>query len=85
MPRGTRFEALSLAGITRDHDDHSGAAPMRSTGAIVQMSGDERRLKAKAWGIEYKCDVCGAIVVQMNTEYLDLVREVLHANGIAAV
>ena len=82
MPKGTRFEAPRLAGITRDHDDHSGAATMRGTGAVVQMRGDERRLKTKSWGVEYRCDVCKEIVVQMDTDVLDLIREALRANGL---
>ncbi len=85
VPKGTRFEAPRLARLTRDHDDHSGAATMRGTGAVVQMSGDHMRLITKAWGVEYRCDVCKEIVVQMDTDVLDLIREALRANGLETV
>ncbi len=85
MPIGTRFEAPRLAGITREHDDHSGAATMRGTGAVVQILSDEKRLKTKAWGVEYRCDVCEEIIVQMDTDVLGLIREALRAKGIETV
>lgn len=85
MPIGARFEAPRLAGITRDHDDDRYAAPMRGTGAVVQMFDDDSRLETKSWGVEYRCDVCKEIVIQMDTDVLDLVREALRANGIETV
>jgi hypothetical protein len=83
MKIGTRIEAPMLASLTRDHDDHVGPATMRGTGAAVLISTNFGR--ARSWGVEYKCDVCGEIIVQMDTDSLDLVRTALRAQGIEAV
>ncbi len=75
-----RIHSLALLGIERDHDDHRGAATMRSTGDLVQIFEPED--DARSWFVEYKCDVCGELVEEWNADTHDLGRQALKDAGI---
>jgi hypothetical protein len=83
FPIAKKIQSPLLQGIVRDHDDHSEAATMRSTGGAVVEEGDPED-KVRSWFVEYKCDVCGELVYEYDIDTHDLVSQALAQNGIRA-
>lgn len=70
-----------MQGIVRDHDDHSEAAPMRSTGNLVLLEGYDET-DAHNWAVEFRCDVCQQLVRSGYADLHDNVRAALKQLGI---
>jgi hypothetical protein len=77
MTATDRFlESRLLLGFVEDHDYHREAAPMRSTGRLLQddwFPEDE----VESWFVEYKCDVCGDLVYVYGPQTHERAYEVL--------
>ncbi|MGC4088515.1 MAG: hypothetical protein QM756_11585 [Polyangiaceae bacterium] len=71
-----------MIGITKDHDDHSGAAIMRATGDLVFHPEDGEESDARNWFVEFKCDVCGQRAQEWHADLHDIVRQALKQAGI---
>ncbi|MGC4088516.1 MAG: hypothetical protein QM756_11590 [Polyangiaceae bacterium] len=71
-----------FAEITKDHDDHRGAATMRATGNLIFHSQDGDERDAHNWRVEFKCDVCRELVEEWHADLHDIIRQALKQAGI---
>jgi hypothetical protein len=82
MTIGSKFiDAPLLRNIVEDHDDHPGAAPMRSTGRLA-LDDWFPEGEVESWFVEYKCDVCGSLVYVYSADLHDEIRQTLVEKGI---
>jgi hypothetical protein len=75
-----RIQSDTVKGIVKEHDDHSGSAPMTSTGALLHMFKEEGN--PRNWFMEFKCSVCGQAVIIRHVDLHDLIRQALKEQGI---